>query len=343
MSTATLTTTARPGMAALQRLGRFDGLHDVVSVISAVGGALFSNLPLIFAVRIAIGFAKKSDGSTALATLVSYLVLDGVLTAMSPVVVDGRTGASEATDTIDYGVLGGIIIGLMAAVLWQHFHRTQLPTYLGFFSRRRLVPILRAFVAVVIGVTLSLAYPVFNRGLIGLGDLITSNTVIGGGIFGVMNRLLIPLGLHHILDSMAWSVFGDDNGTQGALNRIFADDPSAGTFMTGFFPIMMFALPAAAAAIWHEARPENRNYNGSIMMSAALTSLVTGFSFSVDLIDYVPNWGRATEPWLLLPIGAAYAIVYHVLFHYATRKWNLRTPGRERAEKSASQFPECAL
>ncbi|MFE9017973.1 PTS transporter subunit EIIC [Streptomyces sp. NPDC007808] len=400
MSTVTSTSAGRrPGLAGLQKLGRslmlpiatlpaaglllrlgqddvlgrFTALKDTAHVISAAGGALFTHLPLIFAVGIAIGFAKKADGSTALAAVVGYLVLDGVFTAMSPVVLEGKKDLAGEQAVVNFGVLGGIVIGLLAALLWQRFYRTVLPPYLGFFSGRRLVPILTAVTALVIGVLMSLVYPLFDNGLTAVGEAVDDNSVIGGGIYGTANKLLIPLGLHHILNSVVWFILGDftDSAGQvvhGDLNRFFAGDPEAGLFMTGFFPIMMFALPAAALAIWREARPEHRKAVGGIMLSAGLTSFLTGitepiefaflfvawplylvhavltgtslalvnaldihhgFTFSSGLIDYLLNWGKATDPWLLIPIGLAYAAVYYVLFRLVIRRWNLRTPGRE--------------
>jgi PTS system N-acetylglucosamine-specific IIC component len=365
---------ALPAAGLLLRLGQDDllgavpGLEQVAKVIGAAGGALFDNLPLIFAVGIAIGWAKRSDGSTALAAVVGYLVLDGVFKVMSPVVLDGVVDNKGEQAEINYGVLGGIVIGLLAAVLWQRFYRTKLPTYLAFFGGRRCVPIITAVLAMIVAVVMALVYPLFNTGLTGLGQGVADNAVIGGGIFGVANRLLIPLGLHHILNSVVWFIIGDYNGVHGDLNRFFEGDPTAGVFMTGFFPIMMFALPAAALAIWHEAKPAQRKVVGGIMVSAALTSFVTGiteplefsflfvawplyvvhavltgtslaisnalgihdgFSFSAGAIDYALNFGQATRPWLLIVLGLVYAVVYYVVFRFVIRRWNLRTPGRE--------------
>jgi N-acetylglucosamine PTS system EIICBA or EIICB component len=365
---------ALPAAGLLLRLGQDDllgavpGLEQVAKVIGAAGGALFDNLPIIFAVGIAIGWARRADGSTALAALVGYLVLDGVFKVMSPVVLDGVVDSKGEQATINYGVLGGIVIGLLAAVLWQRFYRTKLPTYLAFFGGRRCVPIITAVVAMLVAVVMALLYPLFNSGLTALGQGVAANAVLGGGIFGVANRLLIPLGLHHILNSIVWFVIGDYNGAHGDLNRFFEGDPTAGTFMTGFFPIMMFALPAAALAIWHEAKPAQRKVVGGIMVSAALTSFVTGiteplefsflfvawplyvvhavltgtslaisnalgihdgFSFSAGAIDYILTFGQATRPLLLLVLGVVYAAIYYVVFRFVIRRWNLRTPGRE--------------
>ena len=349
-------------------LGRFSPLKTVANVIAAAGGALFDNLPLIFAVGIAIGWAKKSDGSTALAAVVGYLVLAGVFKAMSPVVLAGKVDQTGAPALINFGVLGGIVTGLVAAVLWQRFYRIKLPDFLGFFGGRRAVPIITAVAMMIIGVVMSFIYPIFDKVLTSLAKAVNANTVLGGGIFGVANRLLLPLGLHHIINSVVWFILGDYHGKHGDLNRFFAHDPAAGTFMTGFFPIMMFALPAAALAIWHEARPGQRKIIGGIMLSTALTSFVTGiteplefsflfvawplylihalltgsslaltnalgihdgFSFSAGGIDYLLNFGQAQKPLLIIPIGLAYAVIYYVVFRFVIRRWNLKTPGRE--------------
>jgi N-acetylglucosamine PTS system EIICBA or EIICB component len=363
---------ALPVAALLLRLGQPDllgadglGWTRVAPVVGAAGGALFDNLPLLFAVGIAIGMAKKADGSTALAAVVGYLVFNSVGDAMSPNVLDDDK-------LINYGVLGGIVSGLVAAFLWQRYHRISLPPYLAFFGGRRFVPIITAFAMLLIAVLTAFVYPAFDKGLSGLGDWITDNAVVGGFVYGTLNRLLIPLGLHHILNNPPWFVFGSYDGAQGVVHgdipRFLAGDPTAGAFMTGFFPIMMFALPAAAIAIWHEAKPQNKKLVGGIMLSAALTAFLTGvteplefafmfvafplyvihavltgtsmalvnaigikdgFGFSAGLFDYVLNFNIATKPLLIIPIGLAYAVVYYFLFRFVIRRWNLKTPGRE--------------
>lgn len=276
-----------PVAALLLRLGQSDllgadglGWVSPAAVISAAGSALFANLPLLFAVGIAIGMARKSDGSTALAAVVGYLTFKAVGDAMSPLVLGVAPEGAEQ-DLVNYGVLGGIIVGLTSSFLWQRFHRTKLPPYLAFFGGRRLVPILSALAAMALSVIISLVYPWFDAGLTGLGEWVTKNDVIGGFIYGTLNRLLIPLGLHHILNSPPWFIIGDYTPpgggatVSGDIPRFLAGDPTAGAFLTGFFPIMMFALPAAALAIWREARPEHRKAVGGIMLSAALTSFLT--------------------------------------------------------------------
>jgi N-acetylglucosamine PTS system EIICBA or EIICB component len=364
---------ALPAAALLLRLGqddllgRFESLTTVAQVIGAAGGALFENLPLLFAVGISFGFAKKGDGSTALAAVVGFLVLTNVFKVMAPLVLGPAPEGGE-DPVINYGVLAGIVMGLTTAWLWQKFHRTTLPDWLGFFAGRRLVPILTSFAAIVIGVVMALIYPFFNTGLTAVGNTVADNTVVGSGIYGTLNRLLIPLGLHHILNSIVWFIIGDYNGAHGDLNRFFAGDPSAGVFMAGFFPIMMFALPAAALAIWHEAKPSQKKIVGGVMLSTGLTAFLTGiteplefsfmfvawplylvhafltgtsmmlvnflgihhgFGFSAGAIDYLLNFGIAQNPLLLVPIGLGYAAVYYVVFRFVIRRWNLRTMGRE--------------
>jgi N-acetylglucosamine PTS system EIICBA or EIICB component len=371
-----------PVAALLMRLGADDllgadglGWDAVAGVIEAAGTTLFDNLGMLFAVGVAIGWARRSDGSTALAAVVGYLVFTVVGEAVSPIVLPA------GSDPIDYGVFGGIIIGLTAAVLWQRYYRIKLPPYLAFFGGRRFVPMVTALAAVVLAVVTAYAYEAFNAGLTELGQWVTENAVLGGFVYGTANRLLIPLGLHHILNNVPWFQLGSyqppDGGqvVHGDIARFLAEDPTAGAFMTGFFPIMMFALPAAALAITQEAKPSQRKVVGGLMGTAALTSFVTGvteplefsflfvafplffihavltgtslalvnalgirdgFGFSAGVIDYLLNYNIAEQPLLIIPIGLAYAAVYYVLFRFVIRRWNLRTPGREDDAEAAA-------
>jgi N-acetylglucosamine PTS system EIICBA or EIICB component len=374
-----------PAAGILLRLGQADllgaipGFGQWAAVISAAGNGVFTWLPLIFAVGIAIGWAKKSDGSTALAAVVGYMVVYQVFQAMSPIVLGTKKLADGTVPTINYGVLAGIVMGLVSALLWQRFHRTKLPDFIGFFSGRRLVPILSAVAGLLIGIAMAFLYIPFNAALTWLGTLASDNAVLGGGLYGLANRLLIPTGLHQILNSVVWFIIGDYHGTHGDLTRFFAGDPHAGIFMTGFFPIMMFGLPGAALAIWRNAKPKQRKLVGGIMLSAALTSFVTGitepleysfmfvawplyiihavltgtslalvnalgihdgFTFSAGAIDYVLNFGKAQGAIWLIPIGIAYGLIYYFLFGWVIRRWNLRTPGREEEGESAESVAE---
>jgi N-acetylglucosamine PTS system EIICBA or EIICB component len=386
---------ALPVAALLLRLGQPDMLGDgsnglalgsrwpwltpVADVLAAAGGTLFTNLGLLFAVGVAVGFARKSDGSTALAAVVGYLVFDAVTGAMSPSVL--HSTVTDPAPVIDYGVFGGIVIGITAAMLWQRFYRLELPPYLAFFGGRRFVPIITGIVAVLIGVALSFVYPAFETGLTAFGQWLVGNSIVGAGVYGFANRLLIPLGLHHILNSVPWFAVGSYTGAHGTvvhgdIARFLSGDPTAGAFMTGFFPIMMFALPAAALAIFQEAAPARRKMVGGVMLSAGLTSFLTGvteplefafmfvawplylihaaltgtslalvnalgikdgFGFSAGAIDFVINFTGATRPALLVPVGLGYAVVYYLLFRTAIRRFDLATPGRERGHDGAAE------
>ncbi len=355
-------------------LGHFSALSKLAAVLAAAGGAVFDFLPMIFAVGVAIGFARRADGSTALAAAVGFVVFSEVVQVFAPVTITTKTLSNPlfslgiTPNHWPYGVLAGILCGIISALLWQRFHRIKLPPYLAFFGGRRFVPIITAFTMTLVGVVFGLIYPPFQRGLTSLGDAVTHSTVLGGGIYGTVNRLLIPFGLHNVINAVVWTVFGTYHGVSGDLNRFFAHDPSAGGFMTGFFPIFMFGLPAAALAIWRTAHPSQKKLVGGIMLSAALTSFITGvtepiefsfmfvawplylihalltgsslalvnalgihdgFSFSAGSIDYIINFGIATKPLLLIPIGILYALIYYFLFTWVIKRWNVRTPGRE--------------
>ncbi|MFE0523577.1 PTS transporter subunit EIIC [Streptomyces sp. NPDC001260] len=372
-----------PAAGILLRLGQQD-IHDklhlpdkVTAVFATAGGAIFDNLPMLFCIGVAIGFAKKSDGSTALAALVGFLVYSNVLKAFPVTEAKVLKGADIAATYNNPGVLGGIIMGLLSAVLWQRYHRKKLVDWLGFFNGRRLVPIIMAFVGTAMGVFFGLVWKPIGEGISHVGEWITGLGAFGAGLFGLINRGLIPIGMHQFVNSVAWFQIGDfkdATGTvvHGDLTRFFAGDPTAGQFMSGFFPIMMFGLPAAAIAIAHSARPERRKAVMGMMISLALTSFVTGvtepiefsfmfiapvlygihavltalsmavtwalgvhagFTFSAGAIDYGLNWSLATKPWLIIPIGLVFGAIYYFVFRFAITKWNLPTPGREPEEE----------
>ncbi|GAA0215828.1 PTS transporter subunit EIIC [Actinomadura nitritigenes] len=295
-----------PAAALLLRFGQPDmlgkdglGWIRVAEVVGGAGQALFDHLPLLFAVGVAIGFAKKSDGSTALAAVVGYLVFDQVTKIMFSHSADlkGQVLITKVTDgtaapAIDFGaknptdVLGGILIGVVAALLYQRFYRVKLPTYLAFFGGRRFVPIITALAALVLGVLIGFIWPVFGGWLTDFGNWITGAGAAGAGIYGVVNRLLLPFGLHHIPNSLIWFVFGSYNGPDGVvhgeINRYLAGDPHSGGFLAGFFPVLMFGLPGAALAMWRAAPPHRRSAVGGIMISAALTAFVTGVTEPIE-------------------------------------------------------------
>ncbi|WP_435232408.1 PTS transporter subunit EIIC [Streptomyces althioticus] len=373
-----------PAAGILLRLGQPDvfgadglGWDKVAAVFATAGGAIFDNLPMLFCIGVAIGFAKKADGSTALAALVGFLVYSNVLKAFPVTEAKVQAGEDIAATYNNPGVLGGILMGLLAAVLWQRYHRKKLVDWLGFFNGRRLVPIIMAFVGTLVGVFFGLVWEPIGNLISDAGEWITGLGAAGAGLFGLINRALIPIGMHQFVNTVSWFQIGDFTNAAGEvvhgdLNRFFAGDPDAGQFMSGFFPIMMFGLPAAALAIAHAARPERRKAVLGMMLSLALTSFVTGvtepiefafmfiapalyvihavltalsmaitwalgvhagFTFSAGFIDYALNWNLATKPWLIIPIGLVLAVIYYVLFRFAITKFDLPTPGREPEEE----------
>ncbi len=257
-------------------------IQPVADIFAQAGNAIIGNLAVLFALGVAIGFARKSDGSTALSALVGYYVFTAVLGVMAT-----WFGAGDPP-TINYGVLGGIVIGITAALLYQKYYRVKLPPYLAFFGGRRFVPIITGATSVLVAVVMALIYPAFNW-LVNekLGQFIIDHgsNPATGFVFGTINRLLIPFGLHHLLNSIPWFQLGECHNAAGEVLHgditcflAGADGSNAwtGSFMTGFFPIMMFALPGAAFAFYRTARPERRKVIGGIMVSLALTSFLTG-------------------------------------------------------------------
>lgn len=341
-----------PAAALLLRLGQEDFLD--IPFVAAAGGAIFENLALIFAIGVAIGFSKDGNGAAGLAGAIGYLVL--------------TQGTMAINENINMAILGGILSGIVAGLLYNRFHDIKLPTWLGFFGGRRFVPIITATVMIVLAGIFGFVWPPIQEGINALGEWIIGAGALGVGVFGFLNRLLIPFGLHHVLNSLVWFVFGEYEGATGDLNRFFAEDPSAGIFMTGFFPIMMFGLPAACFAMIAAAKKNRRAEVGGMLIGIAFASFLTGitepiefafmflspllygihavltassmvvtyvldihhgFGFSAGAIDFFLNYGLAQKPALLLGIGLLYGIIYFVIFYFLIKKLNLKTPGRE--------------
>ncbi|HEY8615957.1 N-acetylglucosamine-specific PTS transporter subunit IIBC [Phenylobacterium sp.] len=372
------------GAPALAGLG--GGAFGVLAqAFAAAGGAVFGNLGLIFAVGVAVGLARENHGAAGLAGVVCFLVAtEGAkaLLQVPPEVVAGvAAGAGDlagaAWKTKEIGKLSipaGILSGLIAGALYNRYADIKLPEYLAFFGGRRFVPIVCGLAGVALALAFGLAWPVLERGMDALSAGVLGLGPIGLFLYGALNRLLIVTGLHHILNNLAWFLLGEYGGVTGDLNRFAAGDPTAGAFMAGFFPVMMFGLPAACLAMYHAARPERRKAVGGMLLSVGLTSFLTGvtepiefsfmflapalyavhavltglsmalmdalgvklgFGFSAGLFDYVLNFTKATRPWLLLPIGLAYFGVYYGLFRLVIRAFDLKTPGREDAPVSA--------
>ena len=223
-----------------------------------------------------------------LSAAVGYLVLKAIndISVIRPEVVENGE-VVEAAVTVDMGVLGGIIIGLLAAWLYNRYHTIRLPDYLAFFGGRRFVPIITAFAAIAVGVIAYFVWPPIGGAIEAFGNWVVGAGALGAFLYGVANRALIPFGLHHIINTLVWFQFGtfvNDAGetVTGDLNRYFAGDPEAGLFMAGWFIVMMFGLPAASYAMYRAADREERAATGSVMGSAGFASFLTGITEPIE-------------------------------------------------------------
>jgi PTS system glucose-specific IIC component len=359
---------------------KFAWLPPVVSnVMAQAGGAVFGNLPLIFAIGVALGLTGN-DGVAALAAVVGFAVMVATMGVMAPLVgYEPRT--IMGIPSIETGVFGGILIGAIAAILFNRFYRVQLPPYLGFFAGKRSVPILTAVAAVFAGIALSLVWPPIGRAIDHFSRWAASeNPALAFALYGVVERSLIPFGLHHIWNVPFFFEVGQylDPATgkiiRGEIYRFTAGDPTAGNLAGGYL-FKMWGLPAAALAIWRTARPENRAKVGGIMVSAALTSFLTGITepiefsflfvapllyalhallaglayftaielgirhsttFSHGLIDYIVLYPHSSRGWWLLVLGPAWALMYYALFRTLIVRLDLKTPGREIEEATGA-------
>jgi PTS system N-acetylglucosamine-specific IIC component len=402
-----------PVAALLLRLGQPDLLD--INFMASAGNAIFSQLPLLFGLGIAIGLSKDGAGAAGLAGAVAYFVL--------------TAAASSVNDTVNMSFFGGIIAGIIAGHSYNKFHMTRLPEWLAFFSGKRLVPIMAGLFALAAGAVAGVVWPVIQNGLDVFAHAVSSSGAVGQFAYGVLNRGLIPVGLHHVLNSYFWFGMGTcqivnveavallngatqlcvdptiakslvvgqthlfefknavtpeinavvtgitDTVKSGDLHRFFGGDKSAGVFMNGFYPVMMFGLPGAALAMYLAAPAEKRSQVGGALFSVAFCSFLTGiteplefmfvflapalyamhavftglslvvanmfgtlhgFGFSAGLIDFVLNWGLATKPVTLLLIGLGFGALYFFTFSFAIRAFNLKSPGREDDDEAVA-------
>lgn len=389
-----------------------------------IGNIVFGNLPILFAVGVAVGLAKKDKGTAALASVFGFIVMNQVIstlltlgaTQLGVLTPDnvGEYGTYVTTNlgifTLNMSVFGGIITGIVTAVLHDRFHEIQLPQIIGFFSGSRFVPIVTAVTMALVGAVLAFLWPIVQNGIGVIANLVRDAGFIGTFLYGLIERALIPFGLHHVFYTPFW--FGSFvegqilvNGTwqtvAGANTAYFAQLSSmtdlvgasadtmstivSGTtrFMAGKFPFMMFGLPAAAFAMYRAAAPSKRKTVGSLLAAAALTSLLTGITepleftfifvapvlygvhcvlaglsfmlmdifrvfigmtFSGGLIDFslfglLPaGAGVPTRWYMVLLVGAIYAVVYYFLFLFIIKKFNLKTPGRDENEEETKLY-----
>lgn len=270
------------------------GVQNVAKLMTAAGSIIFENLPMIFALGVAIGLAG-GDGVAAIAAFVGYIIMNktmGDFLQVTPKnVTDPASGYASilGIPTLQTGVFGGIIIGALAAWCYNKFYNINLPSYLGFFAGKRFVPIMMATTSFILAFPMALIWPTIQTGLNAFSTgLLDSNTGVAVFLFGFIKRLLIPFGLHHIFHAPFWFEFGSWKNVAGEIihgdQRIFIEQIregahlTAGKFMQGEFPVMMFGLPAAALAIYHSAKPENKKVVAGLMGSAALTSFLTGIT-----------------------------------------------------------------
>nr|WP_306468217.1 glucose-specific PTS transporter subunit IIBC [Staphylococcus aureus] len=270
------------------------GVQNVAKLMTAAGSIIFENLPMIFALGVAIGLAG-GDGVAAIAAFVGYIIMNktmGDFLQVTPKnVTDPASGYASilGIPTLQTGVFGGIIIGALAAWCYNKFYNINLPSYLGFFAGKRFVPIMMATTSFILAFPMALIWPTIQSGLNAFSTgLLDSNTCVAVFLFGFIKRLLIPFGLHHIFHAPFWFEFGSWKNAAGEIihgdQRIFIEQIregahlTAGKFMQGEFPVMMFGLPAAALAIYHTAKPENKKVVAGLMGSAALTSFLTGIT-----------------------------------------------------------------
>jgi PTS system N-acetylglucosamine-specific IIC component len=377
-----------PVAALLLRLGQDDLLN--IPAMAAAGQAIFDNLGLLFAIGVAVGLAKENHGAAGLAAVVGYVVttqgarvlinlpLDEAARILRETPADILQGTAKyqafivaaAKDKILAGlsVPVGLLSGLFAGWAFNRFGDIRLPAYLAFFGGRRFIPILSGIGGVALAFAIGFGWTDVRHGMDQASQAVLGSEEYGLFTYGVLNRALIITGLHHIINNLAWFQLGEFHGATGDLKRFFAGDPSAGAFMSGYFPVMMFGLPGACLAMYRTAAPEKRTAVGGLLLSMALTSFLTGvtepiefafmflaptlfgvhavltglamvimhalnvhlgFGFSAGLFDYVLNYKLATNPILLIPVGLAYFALYYGLFRWFIVKFDLKTLGRE--------------
>ncbi|PXI61006.1 PTS N-acetyl glucosamine transporter subunit IIABC [Klebsiella pneumoniae] len=262
-----------PVAALLLRFGQPDRLN--VPFIAQAGGAIFDNLALIFAIGVASSWSKDNAGSAALAGAVGYFVMTKAMVTINP--------------EINMGVLAGIITGLVAGAVYNRWAGIKLPDFLSFFGGKRFVPIATGFFCLILAAIFGYVWPPVQHAIHSGGEWIVSAGALGSGIFGFINRLLIPTGLHQVLNTIAWFQIGEFTNAAGAvfhgdINRFYAGDGTAGMFMSGFFPIMMFGLPGAALAMYLAAPKARRPMVGGMLLSVAITAFLTGVTEPLEFL-----------------------------------------------------------
>ena len=278
-------------------------LYSILSVLSAAGNIVFNNLPLLFAMGVAIGMAKKEKDVAALSAAIAFLIMHASIGAMininggTEALLEGAATQVLGITSLQMGVFGGIIVGLGVAALHNRYYKIELPQVLGFFGGTRFVPIISAVVYLVVGIAMFYLWPVIQLGIYKVGDIVLRSGYAGTWVYGFMERLLIPFGLHHVFYLPFWQTAVGGTAVvggqliEGAQNIFFAElatpgithfSVSATRFMSGKFPLMIFGLPGAALAMYRCAKPEKRKAVGGLLLSAALTSMLTGITEPIE-------------------------------------------------------------
>lgn len=351
----------------------------IAAFLIKAGGSIIDHIPILFAVGIALGMSKERDGSAALSGLVAFLVTTTLLSTATVAMLQGIDvkAVNPAFDKIDNAFIG-ILSGITASICYNRFHQVRLPDALAFFSGKRLVPIMTAVTMLAVSLVLLFVWPPVYGGLVAFGEAISKLGAIGAGLYGFFNRLLIPTGLHHALNSVFWfDVAGIDDigkfisgkGVKGVT----------GMYQAGFFPIMMFGLPGAALAMYHTAKTKKKKQAASLLLAAGFAAFFTGvteplefsfmflapalyfvhavltgisltiaalfhwtagFAFSAGFIDFFLSLRNpiANQPYMLILQGLVFFAIYYFLFRFLIVKFNLKTPGREDDDEIAEEI-----
>ncbi|MBB3114419.1 PTS system D-glucosamine-specific IIC component [Paenibacillus phyllosphaerae] len=361
-----LPTIVLPGVAILLSLSALPwsefGLPQMSQYLQTAGQTIFAYLPYLFAFGVAMGMTSNS-GSAGLAALSGMFIYSSII--------------GQSKYGLEPTVLTGVVLGLLTSILHERFKTIRFPEYIQFFGGPRFVPLIMCLFSAIFGIAMIGVSPIIRELLVELGDIVNSGGGFGVFLYGFVMRILVVFGLHHLVSHVFWFQVGgyeqsDGSLVFGDLPRFFAGDPTAGAFMAGLYPTMMFALPAIAFAIIHEAREDLKPKIRKTFLSAALSSFLTGvtepvefaflfvapylfvihsllsglmmwltyelgirhgFSFSAGAIDYIINEHLATRGLLLIPIGIVFGFIYYVLFRWAIRRFRIPTPGREEGSQ----------
>ncbi|MCM3766790.1 N-acetylglucosamine-specific PTS transporter subunit IIBC [Neobacillus niacini] len=353
------------------------GGSAIAAFLIKAGSSIIDNIPILFAVGVGLGMSKQKDGSAALSGLVAYLVVTTLLKTDSVAMLQGIDAAKVDPAFAKIGnAFVGIISGIVASMMYNRFSHVKLPDAFAFFSGKRLVPIMTAVSMLVVSLALLFIWPPIYSILVSFGEGIAKLGAIGAGLYGFFNRLLIPTGLHHALNSVFWF---DVAGINDIGNFLAGKGPKGvtGMYQAGFFPIMMFGLPAAGLAMYHTAKTKRKKEVASLMLAAGFAAFFTGvtepiefafmflapalyfvhailtglsltiaalfhwtagFAFSAGFIDFFLSLRNpiANQPYMLIVQGLVFAVIYYFLFRFIIVKFNLATPGREEDDDEAA-------